>query len=256
MKTLGVLGGLGPMATAYFMQLLTRMTDARTDQEHMEIVLYSKPSIPDRTKYILGESPVSPVPEMAAAGVKLREMGADLLAMPCITAHYFHRELEERTGLPIINAIDETVLCLEDGNVKRAGLLATDGTIQSGLFQRAFEQKGITPILPSPDAQRDVMDLIYRQIKSGKEADMALFGRVSRELRDRGAEVILLACTELSLIKRDHPLGRGYLDVMEVLARRAVQMCSRLREEYQDADECFGLSDTDGRENAGQDGVF
>lgn len=232
MKTLGVLGGLGPMATAYFMQLLTQMSDARVDQEHMEIVLYSKPSIPDRTKYIIGESKISPVPEMAAAGIKLRKMGADILAIPCITAHYFHRELEEKTGLPIINAIDETASYLGTENIKSAGLLATDGTIQSGLFQRAFEESGIIPVLPYADTQKNIMDIIYNQIKSGGQIDMPLFEKASQELYDRGANVVLLACTELSLIKRDYALGKGYLDVMEILARKAVQTCGRLREEY------------------------
>ena len=105
MRTLGVLGGLGPMATAYFLQLLTQMTDAATDQEHMEILLYNKPSIPDRTGYITGKRKRSPVGDMVGVGKKLKEMGADILAIPCITAHFFHQELEKEIGLPIIHAI-------------------------------------------------------------------------------------------------------------------------------------------------------
>ena len=95
MKTLGVIGGLGPMATAYFLQLVTQMSDAKTDQDHMEIIMLSKPSIPDRTKYIIGQSADNPVGEMILAGKKLKEDGADLIAIPCITAHYFHDELEK-----------------------------------------------------------------------------------------------------------------------------------------------------------------
>ena len=136
MNMLGIIGGLGPMATAYLMQLLTQMSDAGTDQEHMEIVVYSKPSIPDRTQYILGKSDRSPVPEMVLAGRKLVEFGADLIAVPCITAHYFHDELERQIGIPIINAITETVQCIEQEEIDRVGLMATDGTIQSGLFQK------------------------------------------------------------------------------------------------------------------------
>ena len=97
MRTLGILGGLGPMATAYFLQLLTQMSDARTDQEHMEILLYSKPSIPDRTDYITGKSEISPVEDMVMAGKKLREMGADILAIPCI---FFIRSWRGESDFP------------------------------------------------------------------------------------------------------------------------------------------------------------
>lgn len=232
MKTLGVIGGLGPMASAYFMQLLTQMSDAQTDQEHMDIVMYSRPSIPDRTMYIIGQSEDNPVPDMVAAGNKLKEMGADIIAIPCITAHYFHEELESGIGLPVIHAVKETVSCLEEKKVTRAGILATDGTIQSGLFQNALEQRGISSVLPEDGRQKQVMDIIYHQIKAGKDVDMECFRQISEEMSGQGAQVILLACTELSLIKRDHVLPTGYLDVMEVLARKAVQSCHRVRKEY------------------------
>lgn len=232
MKTLGVIGGLGPMASAYFLQLLTQMSDAQTDQEHMEILMYSKPAIPDRTKYIIGESEENPAPDMIMAGKKLKEMGADILAIPCITAHYFHKELEDEIGLPIIHAVEETVSCLEEKQLTQAGILATDGTIRSGLFQKALEQRGIRPVLPDAESQKKVMEIIYQQIKTGKSVDLESFYGISEEMSGQGAQVILLACTELSLIKRDHDLPTGYLDVMEVLARKAVQSCNRVRKEY------------------------
>ena len=232
MKTLGVIGGLGPMASVYFLQLLTQMSDARTDQEHMEILMYSKPAIPDRTKYIIGESEDNPVPEMIMAGRKLKEMGADILAIPCITAHYFHKELEDEIGIPIIHAVEETVSCLGEKQVTRVGILATDGTIRSGLFQKALEQRGIGSVLPEAESQKKVMEIIYQQIKTGKNVDLESFCRISEELSGHGAQVILLACTELSLIKRDHDLPAGYLDVMEVLAHKAVESCNRVRKEY------------------------
>lgn len=232
MSTLGIIGGLGPMATAYFMQLLTQMSDAETDQDHMDILVYSKPSIPDRTQYILGKSDENPVPEMVFAGRTLRQMGAQLIAIPCITAHYFHEELEAQTGLPIINAIEETALCLKREGVRSVGLLATDGTIQSGLFQKKLEAYHVQCVLPTSDMQREVMRIIYEEVKAGRAVDMERFLRISDELSSRGAQVILLGCTELSLIKRDFALPAGYLDVIDVLARKAVQCCNRVREEY------------------------
>ena len=232
MRTLGILGGLGPMAIAYFLQLLTQMTDAATDQEHMEILLYNKPSIPDRTGYITGKRKRSPVGDMVGVGKKLKEMGADILAIPCITAHFFHQELEKEIGLPIIHAIEETEFYLEEEKAVRVGILATDGTIQSGLFQNALKQRGICPVIPDIGSQKSLMEIIYQEIKAGKEVNMSLFYRIVEELFNQGAEVILLACTELSLIKRDYNLPTGCLDVMEVLARKAVQSCNRVREEY------------------------
>ena len=110
--------------------------------------------------------------------------------------------------------------------------MATNGTIESGLFQQIFEENEIDAFIPSKVAQDKVMSLIYDNVKAGKAIDMDSFYRVSEELLDRGAQVILLACTELSLIKRDFPLSDGYLDVMEVLARKAVMICGKLKQEY------------------------
>lgn len=229
MKKLGIIGGLGPMATAYFLQLITQMSDAATDQEHMEIYLISKPSMPDRTDYILGHSNQSPEDEMIAVGQQLRSMGAELLVMPCVTGHYFHKKIESGTGIPMINAIERTAGYLRDREISRAGILATDGTVRSGLLQRALEKYGIECILPDAAGQKRIMDIIYKEIKAGLSADMGRFHRVSKQLHQSGAQVILLACTELSLLKRDCSIGAGYLDMMEVMAAETVKCCARLK---------------------------
>lgn len=232
MKILGVIGGLGPMATVYFLQLLTQMSEAQTDQEHMEILIHSKPRIPDRTRYILGQSKESPLPGMIQVGRQLAEQGAEILAIPCITAHYFHRQLEEGIGIPVINAIEETADYLKKQGITKAGIMATNGTIESGLFQQTLFENGIDAVIPSHAGQEKVMSLIYDNVKAGKAIDMDNFDQVSEELVKQGAQVILLACTELSLIKRDFPLSDRYLDVMEILARKAVMTCGKLKQEY------------------------
>lgn len=232
MNTLGVIGGLGPMATAYFLQLLTQMSSAENDQEHMDIIMISKPSIPDRTRYILGISSENPVEDMVATGEKLKIMGADIIAVPCITAHYFHDELEKRIGLPIIHAVEETAVYLNKIGIKVIGILGTDGTIQSRLFQNCMMKHGIQCIVPKEKAQKKVMDIIYDEVKAGKKTDIADFNHIAEELFQSGAQVVLLACTELSLLKRDYKLPQGCLDVMEVLAKKTVECCNSLREEY------------------------
>lgn len=234
MKKLGIIGGLGPMATAYFLQLLTQMSDADTDQEHMEIYMISRPAMPDRTKYILGLSDRSPAAEMAEAGKQLKAFGAELLAMPCVTGHYFQREIEESAGLPMVDTIHETVEYLRGRYIRRIGILATDGTIKSGIFQCVMENGGIECIIPDENSQKKIMEIIYSGIKAGKMINIGDFLKAAENLRQQGAEVILLACTELSLLKRDYQIGNGFLDVMEVLAAKVVELCNRLKPEYRE----------------------
>ena len=234
MSVLGIIGGLGPMATAYFLQLLTQMTDAQIDQEHVEILIHSKPQIPDRTSYILGNSDKSPVTDMVEVGRGLVKQGADILAIPCITAHYFQKELEAAIGIPIITAIDETVKYLKDRGIDKVGIMSTDGTIESGIFQKALEEEGVEVFVPSQAQQKNVMYLIYENVKAGKKLELSIFQEVSDELLGNGAQVILLGCTELSLLKRDYDLAPLYLDVMEVLARKAVLSCKKLNPKYED----------------------
>lgn len=233
-EKLGIIGGLGPMATAYFMQLVIEMTQAGTDQEHIEMIIYNCPSVPDRTSYILGESDRNPVAPMIEIGRKLVEAGVDTIAIPCITAHYFHDEMERAIGVSILHGIAETASYLAERGYRRVGIMATDGTVRSGLFTAEFEKKGLCCCYPSAERQAAVMELIYRDVKAGKPADMVKFRRVAQELRDMDAEVILLGCTELSLIKRDNCLGAGFLDVMEVLARCSVESFRKLKPEYRE----------------------
>ena len=233
-QTLGVIGGLGPIATAHFMELIIRMTEAATDQEHLDMIIYNRPSIPDRTGYILDQTKPNPLPEMIRVGNALARQGAKLIAIPCMTAHYFHRELTRYIEAPIVHAIHETAAHLKKHGITKVGILATDGTIRSRLFQRELENHGMEVLIPSPQGQKCVMSVIYDDIKANRPADMEKFRYASDELRTQGAQAIILGCTELSLIKRDCQIGAGYLDAMEVLARRCVLECGgRLKEEYQ-----------------------
>lgn len=231
---LGVLGGLGPMATAYYLELIIKMTDAATDQEHLQSIVMNFPTVPDRTAYILGRSSNSPLEPMVALGRQLKAMGAAVIATPCITAHYFHSALQEQIGLPMIHGIACVARQLKESGIRRVGLMATDGTVQSGIFQRQLEALGMEPVLPDEDGQGAVMTLIYDQVKAGKEADLCLFHSVKEQLRQKGAQVVVLGCTELSLLKKQAPLGDGVLDALEVLAQESVLACGKqVKEEYQ-----------------------
>ena len=226
-KILGVLGGLGPMATAYYLELMIKMTDAATDQEHLQSIVMNFPTVPDRTAFILGRSEESPLEPMISLGRQLKAMGASVIATPCITAHYFHQSLQEGIGLPMIHGIECIARQLAEGGISKVGLMATDGTVQSGIFQRQVEAQGMELILPDEAGQKTVMALIYDQVKAGKQPDLALFGSVKEQLQRKGAQVVVLGCTELSLLKKEHPLGEGILDALEVLAQQSVLACGK-----------------------------
>ena len=232
-KILGVIGGLGPIATAHFMELVINMTDVNTDQQHLPMIVYNMPFIPDRTAYILDNSKENPLPKMREIGRDLQAQGADCIAVPCVTAHYFMDALESGIDVPLINGVRETVAHLKENGIQKVGIMATDGTVHSGIFHKELEKQGLVPIAPLTDAQADVMHLIFHNVKAGKPAEMDRFFAAAEDLRRQGAEAIILGCTELSLIKRDHEIGPGFVDAMEVLARQSVLACDKpLKKEY------------------------
>ncbi len=234
MKKLGVIGGLGPMTTAYYMQMVIEMTEAETDQNHIEMFIHNCPKIPDRTSYILGKSNDNPGIQMVEVGLKLEEMGADVISIPCVTANYFYQELTNNIHIPVINTIRKTAEYVKEHNIKRVGLMATDGTVQAGLYTKEMSEKNIDIIIPKEKSQSYIMDIIYKNIKAGRSVDMNKFQYASEDLRDGGAEVILLGCTELSMVRRDEIVGQGYLDVLQLMAKVSVETCGNLKPVYKE----------------------
>lgn len=229
-KTLGVIGGVGPLSTAYFMEVVINKTEAKTDQEHINMIVLNHTEIPDRTAFILDSSKESPVPFMVEDAKKLETLGVSVIATPCNTAHYFYSELQASVNIPIINMIEETAKQLKKEGAKRVGVMATNGTVETGLFQRALSNYGIEPILPSPENQQYVMDIIYDNVKAGVPLDVEKFKSVTNELRLQGCDRAVLGCTELSVLKRDYSLNDYFIDSLEVLADRAIVACGgRLR---------------------------
>ena len=222
-RVLGILGGLGPMASVYFYELLTRHTKAACDQDHIDVIINSRATTPDRTAYILGQSTENPFDIMEADAHRLVTFGADVLAIPCNTAHYFYDKLEQTAGVPILNMVEETVLHVKKRGVKKPALLATTGTVAAKTYQRMFEKHGMQFAVPDEAHQAMVMQLIYGDIKQGKRADMAVFEAVAAHMRAQGCDGAILGCTELSLIKRDEHLGAFFTESMEVLCRCAIE---------------------------------
>lgn len=222
-EVLGILGGLGPMATVYFYEMITSHTKATCDQEHIDIIINSRATTPDRTDFIIGKSKNNPLEIMLADSMRLKEYGVTLLAIPCNTAHYFYDMLTDAIDIPFLNIMEETARYLSQKGVKKAGVLATEGTVSTKTYNKYLEKFGIECVVPDSEGQRKINEIIYNEIKNGKRADMKKFDEVACKLFESGAERIILGCTELSLIKKNEALGPLFVDSLEVLAKRAIE---------------------------------
>ena len=226
---LGVLGGMGPQATNTFYQFIIDRTDALTDQDHVNALILSDSGIPDRTAAILGsEQQREAVCQRLLAGARLLEgAGCTCIAVPCNTAHYFLDRVQEQIGIPILHMIRETAKTLAAQGKSRPGIVATVGTIQSGLYQKEFSALGIQAVIPSDPAQAQAMSLIYDDIKSGRDGDPQKFAAIHRDLLAQGCDCAVLACTEMSVFASQHHLPPCYTDAMAILAERSVQACQK-----------------------------
>lgn len=226
---LGVLGGMGPQATNTFYQFIIDRTDAQSDQEHVNALILSDSGMPDRTAAILsGRKEREEVWRRLLDDAKLLERaGCTCIAVPCNTSHFFLDRVQEYIGIPILHMIRETAQLLASQGLKRPGILATDGTIQTGLYQKEFSAAGIQAVTPSPEAQTLVMSLIYDDVKAGRDGDPQKFAAIHRDLLSQGCDCGVLACTELSVFADKHHLPPFYTDAMAVLAERAVEACHK-----------------------------
>ncbi len=224
---LGVLGGMGPQATNTFYQFIIDRTDAHTDQEHVSTLILSDTGMPDRTTAILTGDTEPSYRRLLADAKLLEAAGCTVIAVPCNTSHYFLDRVQEGVGIPILHMIRETARVLASQGRTRPGILATDGTIQTGLYQKEFAAFGIESVVPSPEAQKLVMSLIYDDVKAGREGDRHKFDRIHRDLVSQGCDCGVLACTELSVFSVQRRLPAFYIDAMAVLADRAIEACHK-----------------------------
>ncbi len=235
-KVLGVLGGLGPASSVYFYDMLTSHTYAERDQDHLNIILSSRADTPDRTDFILGRAQSNPLDTMRAQAQLLANAGADIIAMPCNTAHYFYEGLSTSVGVPIINIIKQTAIFCRRAGYSRVGLLATEGTVVSGAYDSVFKLASVECAVPTREGQDIISDIIYNQIKKGKEPNIDAFSAVADKLYESGCDAIVLGCTELSLLKRSERLkNKGFVDSLEVLAYSAIKMCGATPVGFDDA---------------------
>ena len=225
---LGILGGLGPMSGVYFCEMLISHTEAQRDSDHINFLLSSRADTPDRSSFILGESKNDPTPTMTQEALRLEKAGADVIAIPCNTAHYFYKKICEKVSVPIINIINETADFCAFECLSKVAVLATKGTIESRAYADVFDERGIEIIELSDSEQEIITDTIFNEIKKGLAPSIERFMGVCDALRKRGCQRIILGCTELSLIKKEYPLGDDVVDSLEILALAAITRCKKI----------------------------
>ena len=209
-NSLGIIGGVGPLASSYLYEMITTRTKALKDQDHIDIILFSHSSIPDRTAYILGESADSPYPYLLKDCQTLEKLGASMIVIPCNTSCYFHEELQKNVGIPVNNMVKDTVNYISNQGLKKVAIMATTGTIKSNLYQKELEKNNIEYVLPNQDK---VMSLIYDYVKAGKKVPKNVWDDVINNLEVDG---IILGCTELSVLKKEFNLDSKFIDPLEV----------------------------------------
>lgn len=224
--TVGVLGGMGPEATIDFQYRVLRATPARDDADHVRLLIDNNPAVPSRIEFVIHGRGASPGPTLAAMAQGLESLGADCLVMPCNTAHLFVAQIRDATAVEFISMIDATVAAV--GKVAKVGLLASTAVIQTDLYGRAFGAEGVTAVVPDDDDQQQVMALI-RRTKAGKTgpADLQLLQRVAADFIARGAECLVVACTELSVLCADLHTDVAVVDAAQVLAEVTVARALR-----------------------------
>lgn len=223
---LGIIGGMGPMASAVFYDMISSKTDASCDQENLNLILLSHAGMPDRTRAILSkdEAQIEEVrSKLLADAIFLQNAGCTAIAVTCNTAHYFVNMIEGEIDIPFIHLIRETAEAVASKFVaKKVAVLATDGTIETRLYQDELSKRGVIAFTPKAEVQALVMHEIYECIKSGKPADEEIWQKIEEYVKAEGCEAAVLACTELSVVRKELSLGSFYFDPMDIMAERCL----------------------------------
>jgi aspartate racemase len=222
-KVIGILGGMGPETTAELFRRIIKATPAEKDQDHIRVVIYSNPKIPDRTAAIINAG-TNPLPEMRKAAEMLQKAGVDFIVIPCITAHYFFEELEEMVKIPILNTMELTAQTIKENfpGAKKVGVIASTGTVLSEIYNRALAGKGVLVTYPLEELQSKVMDVIYNA-KAGRMIEgKKIILEVISDLIEKGAEIVIFGCTEVSIVLKSQDVPVPVVDTLQILAEKVV----------------------------------
>jgi len=226
---LGVLGGMGPKATALFFEKLVEHTVAYSDQEHIDTIILNHSSIPDRTEVIQKNKKNAFLTAVQKDFNIFEQAGVDHIAIPCNTSHYFYEEMQKMTNIKIIHMVQETVNVLYDkyGEGSKIAILATDGTIQTGIYESACEDMNLIPYVPNGHTQKQIMNMIYR-VKKSEEINSTELEQIIEEVVEKECcTAVILGCTELSTIPINEKFAKLTIDPLEVLVHQSIIRSNR-----------------------------
>lgn len=202
MKTIGIIGGMGPAATIDLYKKIVDQTPAEKDQEHIHVIIDSYPQIEDRTGYIL-HGGINPAPRLVESAKRLEAAGVDALIMPCNTAHYFAKDIESAVNIPLIHIVKCSAEAIKNNypETKKIGLIATTGTIKAGVYGNILKEYGFETLELPEKIENNIMDCIYKGVKAGKtEEYSSLFQQSVDEITSLGADLLIEGCTEIPLL--------------------------------------------------------
>ncbi len=219
---IGVLGGMGPEATVHFMSRVIALTPGDSDQDHLRMLVDQNPAVPDRQDALLRDGE-NPGPVLAEMATRLAAGGCDFLVMPCNTAHAYLGDIVSAVSIPLISIIDATLDAAGDAN--SVGVMATTGLIHANVYQSALEARGTTCLLPTGDDVDELTRSAF-EIKSGNKGDEVKAGvtRIANALIARGADVIVLGCTEFPLVLAQGDINVPLLSSTDELAKITVAL--------------------------------
>ncbi|MFF2889866.1 aspartate/glutamate racemase family protein [Paenibacillus sp. NPDC057967] len=229
-KSLGVIGGMGPKATAVFFDKVIENTVAQCDQEHVDMLILNHATIPDRTTVIMEGTEQRFLTEVAKDLKLMEHAGVAHIAIPCNTSHYFYDDMQAMTTIPIINMVDETLRLIRDryGAGIKVGVLATSGTMKTGVYAKACQKYGLDLHIPNEAMQAQTMKIIYSNVKRDMDFSPEELQAQIDELRtEHGCACVILACTELSCIELGPDYAEGVVDAMQVLVERSIVLSGR-----------------------------
>ncbi len=228
MKTIGVLGGMGPMATVDLARAIVENTLAGCDQQHPPMIVDSNTRIADRTAFLTGRSEEDPRPEIIKSIQRLEQAGAGCIVMPCNTAHAFYDEISAAAAKPVLHMPEETARWIAEHHPeeKEIGVLATQGTYAAGVYGDSLRKFGLAQVKPDDAGREEATRLIYDGIKANNyDYDFSGYEQAIKAFkRETGIKVIILGCTELSVAHAFHPIEGIYADPLQIVARAAITL--------------------------------
>jgi aspartate racemase len=221
---IGILGGMGPEATLDLYRHIISLTPAARDQDHIRVLIYSNPKIPDRTEAITAKGE-SPLVELVESAKLLEREGAGIIAMPCNSAHYFLPQMQRAVSIPILDMIEETCRTIREKlpRVHKVGLIAALGTVRSGVYNRSLGKSGFEILVPTHEDQQRIQSAIG-QVKAGAQnrATQEIFQSIGMRLIEAGAQAVILGCTEVPLAFEPNEVTCPSVNSTRILAEAAV----------------------------------